>query len=367
MSSGVRPAAVLGASPNGSPPHTERGPLHFVSIEEFTTVKEEGARALLGGEGAALIAEDTEAMAYGDGGVGKTTLLFDAAFHLSAGDRWLGISVPRKLRVAIIENEGPRAMLRDKLKRKLAAWKESGGSEIEGRVQILEEPWATFSFGDVAMRAELAATIRRNEIDVLIIGPVACAGMIGNGTIEEVREYTALVAQLRRECGRKLTVMHVHHEARSGTVSGAWEGAVDTLLRVEERGHGRTHLYIQKARWSPPHHRTHMDLKWTDGEGFEVEEERDVPTLIERLLLGDRERWLTAKEIAAPLTSTPPGVGANVDAVKKILADDERFTSRTGDDAKAVGRHSSAIVWQVTRAPESPESPPASGVSTGSR
>jgi hypothetical protein len=343
MSSPARPT-VLGASPNGLPPHAERGPLHFVSVEEFTSVKEDGARALLGGDGAALIAEDTEAMAYGDGGVGKTTLLFGAAFHLSAGDRWLGISVPRKLRVAIIENEGPRAMLRDKLKRKLQAWSESGGSEIEGRVQILEEPWATFSFGDVPMRAELAASIRQNEIDVLIIGPVACAGMIGNGTIEEVREYVALVAELRRECGRRLTAMHVHHEGRSGNVSGAWEGAVDTLLRVEERGHGRTHLYIQKARWSPSHHRTHMDLKWTDGEGFELEGERDYVAEMVELLSDGKPR--TSREIGHKRDAAEmPGIGAGRETVEETLAKHpETFIERNGAE---VGRSSQATVYEL--------------------
>ena len=32
-------------------------------------------------------------MFYGDGGAGKTTLAIDLAFHLAAGEDWLGIPV----------------------------------------------------------------------------------------------------------------------------------------------------------------------------------------------------------------------------------------------------------------------------------
>ena len=66
--------------------------------------------------------------------------------------------------------------------------------------------------------------------------------------------------------------MLIHHEGKSGKVSGAWEGSGDTLFHVTGQGPGRTRLYIQKARWASSYHHQKLDLVWTDGEGFAVED-----------------------------------------------------------------------------------------------
>ena len=55
-------------------------------------------------------------------------------------------------------------------------------------------------------------------------------------------------------------------------VSGAWEGAGDTLLHATVHARGKTTLHFQKARWSSEWHKETLDLDWTDGEGFEVAE-----------------------------------------------------------------------------------------------
>ena len=73
-----------------------------------------------------------------------------------------------------------------------------------------------------------------------------------------------------------MTFVLVHHENKGGKVSGAWEGAGDTLFHVQGQGHGRTRLYVQKARWSSAHHATALNLAWTDGDGFEVEENPEL-------------------------------------------------------------------------------------------
>ena len=49
-------------------------------------------------------------------------------------------------------------------------------------------------------------------------------------------------------------------------MSGAWEGAGDTLFHVSGMGHGRTRLHIQKARWASTWHAKTLELRWTDGE-----------------------------------------------------------------------------------------------------
>jgi len=86
-------------------------------------------------------------------------------------------------------------------------------------------------------------------------------------------------------------VILIHHENKGGQVSGAWEGAGDTLFHVQGQGHGRTRLYVQKARWSSSHHATALTLLWTEGEGFAVEDKRepDDAAIAEAILAYVRE------------------------------------------------------------------------------
>ncbi len=248
------------------------------TLEDFAAVEEPGADALVGSEDAALIPKGGDVMIYGDGGAGKTTLTLDLGLHLAAGAAWLGIRVARPIRVLVIENEGPRPLFRSKLRRKLAGW---DGPPLQGRVGIFESPWGEFTFTDEEWRTALAARVRDDEIDVLIAGPVTRLGMDEAGTLQQVRDFLSLVADVRARSGRRITVILVHHENKGGAVSGAWEGSGDTLLHVEARGLGHTCLRVQKARWSSEHHGITLDLAWTDGEGFAVEHRRQIHDLQE--------------------------------------------------------------------------------------
>ena len=202
---------------------------------------------------------------------------------MAAGDPWLGIPIARPVRVLIVELEGPRAHFRKKLGRKAHAWQ---GSPVDGRIEVVEAPWAVLTLGDGDHRAALADAIRQRAVDVLILGPVTRAGMDAAGTLQETRDFMALVGDVRRLATRTLTVLLVHHENKAGTVSGAFEGAVDTLLHVQAQGHGRTRLFVTKARWSSSHHGTSLALRWADGDGFEVEAapERTDQTIADELL-----------------------------------------------------------------------------------
>ena len=316
--------------------------LQTVTAEEFAAVEEPGADALLGDRDDALIAVGSDVMIFGAGGTGKTTLAIDLAFHLAAGsESWLGIPVARPVRVLIIENEGPRALLRAKFRRKLAAWMIPA---LKGRLTIFERPWGEFTFTDGDWTDALAEKVAEDEIDVLIAGPVTRLGMDDAGTLQEVRDFMQLVAGVRGKSGRALAVILLHHENKGGAVSGAWEGSGDTLLHVEGRGAGQTHLHVQKARWSSEHHAKSLDLAWTDGEGFRVEDEvvRDYVGEVEELLA--RTEWPTAKEIAAP--PDKGGIGASVDTIKTALKHrPDVFIERTGEAAVEVGRHRNAIVY----------------------
>jgi hypothetical protein len=113
------------------------------------------------------------AMLYGNGGAGKTTLSVDLGFHLAAGDDWLGIPVLAPCRVLLIEAEGPRPLFRAKLRRKREAWR---GSPLDGRLHVWGEPWASFSFAEADDRAQLALMINELELDLVIAGPLTAIG-----------------------------------------------------------------------------------------------------------------------------------------------------------------------------------------------
>lgn len=316
----------------------------IVALEEFVAVDEPGAQPLLGDEQGALIAEGSDVMVYGDGGAGKTTLLFDLAFHLAAGRDWLGFPISRPVRVLLIENEGPRPLLRSKLRRKLEAW---DGEPLAGRVSVFEEPWGRFSFAETAWRQQLATRVAALEVDVVIAGPLTRLGMDTAGTLQEVASFMRLVDDVRRRSGRLLTLIIAHHENKGGAVSGAWEGAGDTLLHVQAAGNGHTTLFVAKARWASAHHHKTIKLRWADGEGFELEGDRDYVAEIRELLTG--HPWQTAKEIAAP--EEQGGIGAGESTVRAILNERaDLFESRTGDAAKVLGRSARATVYGLSSA-----------------
>jgi hypothetical protein len=321
-----------------------------VTAEEFAAVEEPGADPLLGEGGEAVIPEGGDVMLYGDGGASKTTLSVDLACHLAAGDPWLGLPVSRPVRVLLVEAEGPKPLFRQKIDAKLAVW---SGSPLGGRLLVWERPWAGFRFtAEDGGAAELAAL----EVDVLIAGPLTAVGMDELGTLQQVRDFMGCVGGFRALTGRRLTVLLVHHENKGGSVSGAWEGAGDTLLHARVHGAERTTLTFQKARWASSWHKQALELEWTDGEGFEIAEEAT------RDLEGEIRSWLlehphstpaeiaTRKKVTAADGSeeTIDGIGAGEVAVKEALTTSpELFRVRTGEEAKAVGRHSTAKVWEV--------------------
>jgi hypothetical protein len=193
------------------------------------------------------------------------------------------------------------------------------------RIHVLEEPWAEITLADDQHRAALAKQIQDLRIDVLIIGPVSWSGMNEAGTLQEVREFMALVRDLRHRADRPVAIILIHHENRAGRVSGAWEGAVDTLLHVQGQGHGRTRLYVQKARHSSPHHGKAFHLTWAAGDGFEVDEaERDDDTIADEILAYVLKAGGTAWNKVEENVS---GKGGRLRAIRDKLLDGERLVN----------------------------------------
>ena len=258
------------------------------AAEAFAAVDEDSAKPLLGDDDNAVLVAGGSAAYYGDGGAGKTTLGLDRACHLAAGVDWLGLPVPNPVRVLWIENEGPRGKFRRKVRAKLEAW---DGPDLAGRLHVLSDPWARFTFADEGMRAELVAIVRDLETVVVIAGPVARLGAEGGGTPKEIQAFVDLLEQVRADLGRSLAYELIHHENKAGNVSGAWEGATDTLAHVQARGNGHTAVVWRKTRWAPDLHGKTWKLNWRDGERFELDEtpETTDEDIAERLLALVRE------------------------------------------------------------------------------
>jgi hypothetical protein len=84
--------------------------------------------------------------------------------------------------------------------------------------------------------------------------------------------FLNLLEQVRADLERPLAYELIHHENKGGEVSGAWEGATDTLAHVQARGNGHTAVVWRKARWASELHGRTWKLDWRDGEGFELDD-----------------------------------------------------------------------------------------------
>jgi hypothetical protein len=249
--------------------------LVFAPVEKFAASEDKACAPLATARaGGIVIPAEGNVLIYGDGGVGKTTLEIDLCFALAAGKSWLDIiDVDRPLRIMLIENEGPRQEFRGKLKAKLAATV----AELEGRIVVLEEPWAEFSFADDANRRALALALTERETDLLVVGPLTSAGLFPNGgTPDEISRFEDLLRELRLLVRRPFAILLIHHENRAGQISGAWDRFPDTTIHISTQGNGRTRLYWQKARWAGALHKTSMSLLWADGETYTIENKPEI-------------------------------------------------------------------------------------------
>lgn len=243
--------------------------LVVVEASEFAAVEEASAEPLLGTRDQTILAKGGSAVWYGNGGAGKTTLGLDQSVHLAAGRDWLGLAVPNPCTVLWIENEGPRGKFREKVRAKLDTW---DGPSLEGRLHVLDSPWAQFTFADDGLRVELVELIVSLGIDVVFAGPVQRLGVEGGGTPEQIMGFVDLLEKVRADLDRPLAYELIHHENKAGGVSGAWEGATDTLAHVQARGNGHTAVVWEKARWASEIHGRTWKLNWRDGQSFEVDD-----------------------------------------------------------------------------------------------
>jgi hypothetical protein len=296
--------------------------LYVVEAVAFAGIDEASAEPLLGDRDGTVLAAGGALAFYGDGGAGKTTLGLDQAFHLCAGIDWLGLRVPRPVVVLWIENEGPRGKFREKLRAKFETW-DDDASPLDGRLHVLEQPWSRFTFAEAQHRAELVEAVRELKVDVVIAGPVARLGIEGGGTPAQVQAFVDLLELVRAELDRPLAFELILHENKAGEVSGAWEGATDTLVHVQPRGNGHTAIVWRKVRWHSLLHGKAWKLDWLDGERFDVD---DTPDTTDEAI---------ADQLLALVRDAPGGPWSAYDALLKVKARSKR---RVRDELIADGQ-----------------------------
>ena len=242
----------------------------FLSYAEFAARDFPAAEPLLGEEGKLFLAVGSLFMVYGADGSGKSTWAIDGIVHLAAGVDWLGIPVPRPVRVCVIENEGPPSLFQQKLRDKIASWE---GPDPTPNLFFFARPWGEFTFADPDARMALREFCVEHRIDVVTANPTLGLGVSASGRPDETQQFVDWLV----ECGLKSTLAFwlLHHENQAGQISGDWGRHPDTKVFLQRDGsHKRTKLDWAKTRWATlePADKTVM-LEWvTETQGYTVTE-----------------------------------------------------------------------------------------------
>jgi hypothetical protein len=215
----------------------------FLTGAEFMQREFPTAEPLLGQAGEILLAAGSLLMVYGADGSGKT---IDAIAHLASGTDWLGVPVPRPVRICVIENEGPPDLFKQKLARKVESW---SGPPFLPNLYFYVQPWGEFSFADPDCRAALAEFCEEHAIDVVTANPTLGLGVSSSGRPDETQQFVDWLT----ECGLKSTRAFwlLHHENKAGQISGDWGRHPDTKVSLQHDGNlPRTKLDWAKTRWA---------------------------------------------------------------------------------------------------------------------
>jgi hypothetical protein len=177
--------------------------------------------------------------------------------------------------------------------------------------------------------------------------------MLGAGTPAEVREFVVLLNAMRAQVKHPVAVILVHHDNKSGQVSGAWGPIPDTLVHVALMGHGRTRLLWEKARWASAIHGTSQNLRWAEGESYELEEREEISedTIREALLAAIAEHpgvgsWRQIREKLRGNDADKARIRDELLAAGEIVntAAEGRFNLWMPDDPAAAGAEASTAL-----------------------
>ena len=182
MRLGGRPRRVPRAVGAKRPPRYEFSPL-----ADFLEYPFPNAEPLLGEPGRILLARGSLLMVYGADGSAKSTWTIDGLAHLGAGVEWLGVPVPRPVRICVIENEGPPSLFQEKLAAKIATWE--GDAGFAHNLFVFQGPWGEFTFADAEARDALVAFCEEHAIDVVTANPTLGLGVGASGRPDETQQF----------------------------------------------------------------------------------------------------------------------------------------------------------------------------------
>lgn len=360
-------------------PEVAAGPLPLlVDAYEFAAMQTEPPEALWGSPAMAIIPAGGLTIFAGRPGTGKTTLLLDLCCALAGGEAYppqaddkapTPYPCPRPLRIAIIENEGPQEMFRDKLARKLAKLPYNI-NERGGALYIQAWRWGAFNFADPDAFQEAERWFAELDIDLVVGDPLQMMGVEGVGSPADTRQFVQILRRLGLGAHRSFMFLHHFRERAERTedemarISGAWAGHLDTLITLSAMGreeHAR--LAFPKVRWARQALPDPIVLgRVYNTSTFEALRSEGDHSLLEPVIaehLGElRQRgqgyggkgWVTYATIAK-------GTERRRNDVKHCLEGAPHlFVERLGEDAKALGAKSNSRLWGLTTWDDAPQS-----------
>ena len=223
-------------------------------------------------------------------------------------------------------------------------------------VRVWDEPasWGSVKVSVPEARERLRRVLELHDVDIVIVDTLTRYGVRGNGTPEETREFIEWLSETG--LGRDRGFLLLHHPITRpdasleliDRIAGAWSPHADAVFYLEKLADHRARLSSPKLRWAREDRPAVLLAFDPETGGFEylgeqTAEERDYQAEIVALLKDGT--WRIVREIASKDVG---GIGADYELVKVILEEHpDVFESRTGDEAKALGRKPQATLWQI--------------------
>ncbi len=339
----------------------------FMNAYAFINEVIESPPPLWGSDDVTLLPAGGLALLAGRPGCGKTTFILDLACHLACGLAYPPIEddkgptpwpAHRPLRIALIENEGPREMFRSKLEQKLNVFPHNI-EDLGGLLIVQTWRWGSYTFVDEEALGKTAIELDAAQIDLVIGDPLGSLGPAGVGSPQDTREFVAALKPLGLGINRGFLFLHHFRERveksedELARISGAWGGHLDTLLTLSAtRSADQARLAYPKLRWARVQTPSPiiMGRIWNTSSYVAIAEEGDA-SMLEPLIYAElakargektganNEGWMTGEEIRKNIDRR------RVDVIRCCEGAQHIFIERTGEAAKALGKKSNARLW----------------------
>lgn len=254
-------------------PEPDPGAIVILPAGTFLALDEASLEPLMGTESQAVLTAGGLLILGGEAGTAKTTLTLDVIAHIGSGTPWQGIPQQRAIRIAMIENEGPRGKFKEKLQEKVDAW---DGPDFLSNLYVFTAPWGRFTLADEAFRQNLYEFTQKHAIDLVVADPLGSLGVEGVGAPDETRRFIAILKGMGLfDPAMPCAYWFPHHYSKQhvgGSVisqlSGDWGGHADTVVGIKNEGKSKSIMTWAKVRWSDELHGETWTLEWAAGGSY---------------------------------------------------------------------------------------------------